>query len=93
MLMSFHPSDIKYLPQKKLELKKPLKAIVCYVESAQHFYVHLQDSEMLYNYDILYYNLQKGLPYAPVLKSFKVGDCCGVHIDTEWYAFSVIFYF
>lgn len=63
---------------------------VCYVESAQDFYVQLQDEETLLQYDMLYFDLQRQLQIAPILHNLKPNLCVGVLIESEFYRGKII---
>ncbi|KAG5684859.1 hypothetical protein PVAND_014069 [Polypedilum vanderplanki] len=90
LLKSFNTSNLNFLSPNKLETKKDYSVKVCYVESAQEFYVQLQDSKTLLNYDELYFELQRMLQNSPTLHNLKVGLCVGVSIEAEWYRGKII---
>lgn len=81
---------MKFSPSKKLDVKSQLSVKVCYVQSAQEFYVQLQDSSSILNYDMLYYDLQKIMPNTPQLQKLKKDQCVGVLIESEWYRGRVV---
>jgi hypothetical protein len=63
---------------------------VCFITSVQEFFVHVQDQTQLINYDINYYDLERLMPKAPQLSQLKIGQCCGVFIDSEWFRGQII---
>lgn len=89
-LKSFNSSNFTFPLPQKLEMRKDYSVKVCYVESAQEFFVQLQDSESTLQYDVLYIDLQKQLQSAPVLHNLKPNLCVGVLIESEWYRGKVI---
>lgn len=86
----FDPSSFKYPTQLKLDVKKAINVKVCYVATVQEFYVQLEDSNALIKYDLLYYELERSMPQSPSLSQLKVGQCCGVQIEHEWFRGQII---
>lgn len=89
-LKNFNPQSQHYPAQNVLNSSKPVNVKVCYITSVQEFFVQIQDQTQLLNYDINYYDLERLMPKAPQLSQLKVGQCCGVCIDTEWFRGQII---
>lgn len=85
-LKQWDPYSLKFRPQNKLETKIALDVKVSYVDSAQEFYVHLQQPEILADYDASCDELFKAMSRPPPShRNPKPGNCCAVFLSGEWY--------
>lgn len=85
-LKQWDPYDnLKFRQQKSLEVKAVHDVKVSYVDSAQEFYVHLQNPEILHDYDLTSDELFKVMSHSPVYRNPKPGSCCAVFLGGEFY--------
>lgn len=89
-LKLFNPSALKFAPQAKLDQKMQMSVKVCYVFSTNEFYIQSQESKVILDYDMLYYELQQQMTKAPALQKLQVGLCCGIQIDGEWFRGQIV---
>lgn len=77
--VNWHPHNLQYTPQKPLR-GHDFKALVCFAESPNLFYVHILDNNGISPYR----NLRKSMEMfvSPVFRNPHVGSACVVkHID------------
>lgn len=84
-LKQWDPYNFKFPSQAPLELKVNHDVKVSYVDSAQEFYIHLQNPEILLDYDVTSDELFKVMSRAPVYRNPKPGSFCAVNLGGEFY--------
>lgn len=78
--------SLQFSNQTPLELKSVHDVKVSYVESAQEFYIHIQNPEILKDYDLTSDELFKvNSSHAPVHRNPKLGSCCAVLLGGDYY--------
>lgn len=83
-------NSLKFRPQSQLEMKVAHEVKVSYVESAQEFYIHLQNPEILKEYDVTSDELFQVMSRSPIYRKPKPGSCCAVFLGGEYYRGQVV---
>jgi hypothetical protein len=89
-MKTYNPLSVEYASQTKLDSKANYLVKTCYIQSAQEFYVHLQNNESILNFDVLHFDLQRSMPNAPQVVNFRKNLCVGIMIDSEWHRGRVV---
>lgn len=80
-----YSTTVQFRPHSKLEMKVALDVKVSYVDSAQEFYIHIQQDDILNYYDSTMDELYKAAIHSPVHRHPKQGSCCAVLLSGEFY--------
>lgn len=85
ILRVYDPINFQLPQPVRLKVQQDFFVKVCYVQSVKEFYIHVQDADILFKYDMMYDDLQKLLPSCPVVHKLRQNQFVGVKIDNEWY--------